>query len=390
LDQADHNLELIVSDNSTNPADLEALSDFSRETGDPRLTYIRPAEPLAMSLHWDWMMKQALANSSFSHVIILTDRMLFKKGGLQKLQAVSRTYPDHVVTYAIDELFDETEPPTLIQNATTGKLFEIMNEDVIDAFLELLWVSPFPTMLNSCVPRTVVEKVKKHYDEIFSSVSPDFNFGFKIMDLEDSILYYDEALLVSYGYGHSNGRSVITGNRATDDTAKDFDKNIVRDDIYIDSLLPFPSVVIDALLNEYFYIVKNAKKRRFPPLNPNKYRSRVISNVLLLHNKELREDSLAILRTKFGKRYYEYLLRAKLPIKRYGLRIVEESLLKIFRKEGSRMITTFETVDEGLIYAMNTPTPRLRTLLNFYKRTSIFPTKVRELEDDVPPGADDQ
>jgi len=378
LGQAGCDLELIVSDNSTSPADLEELKEFSRNIGDTRLTYIRPEEPLAMARHWDWMMKQALAKSSFTHVIILTDRMLFKNGALQKLQGISGTYPDQVVTYAIDELFDETDPPTLVQNATTGKLFEIRNEDVVDAFLELLWVSPFPTMLNSYVPRTVVENIENQYEEIFSSVSPDFNFGFKIMDLEDSILYYDEALLVSYGYSHSNGRSVVTGNRATDETAKDFDKHIVRDDVYIDSLLPFPRVVIDALLNEYFYILKHAKKRHFPPLNPNKYRSRVISNVLRLQNKELSVELLGMLREKFGSRYPEYLLRAKLPIKRYTLRMIEEALLLGFRKEGVRKTMTFPTVDEGLAYATNSQLEHLNTLISFYKRTSILPTKVKE------------
>ena len=71
-------LQLLVSDNSTNEADIKTLADSCRQLGDPRVLYLRPPQPFAMTEHWEWAMQQALKLSNVSHFIYLTDRSMFK------------------------------------------------------------------------------------------------------------------------------------------------------------------------------------------------------------------------------------------------------------------------------------------------------------------------
>ena len=379
LDQSDCKFEVIVSDNSTDEAQVSELRKFCKVLADNRLSYVRPEPTLTMTKHWDWVMKTVLEKYEFSHITFLTDRMVFKKDALKQLESISGRFPDKLITYAIDEILDQTDPVTLLQNSTTKKLFEITNDEMVKAFLELLWVSPFPRMFNCYVPRSFIEQVHKEYGEIFSSVSPDFNFGFKVMDLEDSTLYYDEALLVSYGLKVSNGQNMLTGTWATNETAIDFHKQIDQSDVYIDCLLPFCSTAIDALLNEYFYIVKRGKRRKFPPLNKSKYRSRVISNVLQLPPSNVRSQLIGILQKEYGKRYPEFVLRSKLPLKRYGLRLISDASTTIFAKEGAVRME-FESIDKALEYLINSRAFKSRSRASFYKRTSILPLKLNELK----------
>ena len=79
LEQENCNLEVIVSDNSTDEADILKLSSYCHQLDDKRLRYICPPKPLTMAQHWDWAMRQALQISSANHIAFLTDRTLFAK-----------------------------------------------------------------------------------------------------------------------------------------------------------------------------------------------------------------------------------------------------------------------------------------------------------------------
>ncbi|HVF50650.1 MAG TPA: glycosyltransferase, partial [Pyrinomonadaceae bacterium] len=76
LSRPDAGMRVLVSDNSTSEQEASELARLCGEIGDSRLRLVRPPEPLAMSAHWNWAMRQALEYDA-SHFTFLTDRMLF-------------------------------------------------------------------------------------------------------------------------------------------------------------------------------------------------------------------------------------------------------------------------------------------------------------------------
>jgi len=69
---------VLVSDNSTVPADVRKLQRFCAQFPQNIVRYIRPAEPLPMPDHFNWAMHQGLGFTEFTHFACLTDRMIFR------------------------------------------------------------------------------------------------------------------------------------------------------------------------------------------------------------------------------------------------------------------------------------------------------------------------
>ena len=73
-------MSVLVSDNSTDPEELERLRSWCAERPDEPLQYVRPPEPLPMSAHWQWALERALESPDTTHVMYLTDRILIRPG----------------------------------------------------------------------------------------------------------------------------------------------------------------------------------------------------------------------------------------------------------------------------------------------------------------------
>jgi glycosyltransferase involved in cell wall biosynthesis len=379
LAQKGADFEIVVSDNSTDEASLFEVQQYCSSLQDDRVTYITPPEPLPMTKHWEWAMQTVLAQTSFTHVTYLTDRNVFKRDAFRQLASVTERFPDKLIAYRPEAIYGSDNDLRLEQIGTTGRLFEIRSADLVDAFLKLDWVSIFPAMLNSCVPRRLIEEIASEHGEVFSSISPDFNFGFKVLDLEDSILYFDETLLVTYGLTLSNGLNFTKGRRSNNEASVDFANQIDKSDIHIDSLLPFCSTILDAVLNEYFFIEKNAKRRKFPKPDSERYRSYVIRNVLHMDQGEFRDEALRELKRKLGSSFHTLALRGRFPLARYGRRIYEELLIRTMRLSETSEIKDFDDLASALDYAMSHSAPQIANLNNFYKRTTFVPSKAIEL-----------
>src|SRR3982074_1656494 len=92
VSQATEGITVVVSDNSDNDADRQVVETFCR-TQDPRVVqYIRPAEPMTMTAHWEWALRRAIETGGATHFAILTDRMIFKPGFLQELLELAARY----------------------------------------------------------------------------------------------------------------------------------------------------------------------------------------------------------------------------------------------------------------------------------------------------------
>src|SRR5438874_8742688 len=68
LSQSDRDVQVLVSDNSLSSSERATLRQHCQGLDDERLRYIVPPEPLPMSQHWDWAMRQALSLYDASHV----------------------------------------------------------------------------------------------------------------------------------------------------------------------------------------------------------------------------------------------------------------------------------------------------------------------------------
>ena len=136
-------IEILVSDTSTEPEELESLAKDCEKLGHPHLTYVRPPEPLAMAAHWDWAIRQALLSGK-NHFTYLTDRMMFKRDELGPLLDVVANYPHNIISYNHDRIVDDAKPIRIEQLPGSGKLLrvETLRLSYLYSQIDLHWCLP--------------------------------------------------------------------------------------------------------------------------------------------------------------------------------------------------------------------------------------------------------
>jgi glycosyltransferase involved in cell wall biosynthesis len=347
LSQENCELEIIVSDNSTDEAEVSRLEEYCHRSDDKRLRYIRPPKPLPMTKHWNWAIGQALQISESNHITYLTDRLLFAKNCLQNLQNILTKYPDKIVSYAFDSIEDSEFPVSLSQIRYTGKLFEIESASILKIYAEMERIQALPRMLNSVASRQLMTKIFEKYGNYFFSVSPDYNFAFRSLDLEESILYYDRPLLISYGNNRSNGWNVLQGNFNRD--ALDFINNLSSTEICFDSPVKAIWVLPNAIIHEYCYAKPFAVSDKFPEINQNKYLLSLVENVVSYKNEKMREEMLNKLRAKLGSDLVKYRAQAAIERKLKGLKVRLHNLANA--STPYLLKHNFENVEDAINYA---------------------------------------
>lgn len=279
--------QVLVSDNSTDPAQIEALARFCAELSNPRVRYLRPPAPLTMTEHWDWAMKQALLSDS-SHFTILTDRMMFKAGQLKTVCEIAARYPHRILCYMHDKVIDFAAPYGVEQHAWTGKLYEVTSARLLTLSAEsVIYDGSTPRMLNCLVPRGVLRAIEERFGNIFASISPDWNFCYRALEVVDSILFLNKAVLVHYALNESNGQS---GDRGIKNSAsEDFFKTLPKP---INSDAPFPEImtVWNAIISEYCFTKQEARSAKFPELNMEKYLRALAVGVARIEDPEVRRE----------------------------------------------------------------------------------------------------
>lgn len=290
LNQTDCDFRLLVSDNSTRAEELDQLARLCGEIADERLRYIRPPEPLVMSHHWSWALEQALADSRVSHVAFLTDRMLFKKHALRKLQKVISENPSKIISYNHDTVVDWEEPIHLKQEPWTGKVLEIETANLLQLSSRSVFPHCLPRMLNCATPRIVTEKIRATFGSVFSSLAPDFCFLYRSLAVEDSIVYFDQPLLIHYALqrstGHTFGRGILSPDY------KDWLRDNAPDALRYPKL-PMPDILTgsNAILNEYVIVKEQTGSEKFPPIEMQPYLERLASEVEMFADPQLRESA---------------------------------------------------------------------------------------------------
>lgn len=348
LDEPVENLGIMVSDNSTSQRDLDDLESFCASLAGSRLSYVRPPQPLAMPVHWEWAIEQALANYKASHFSYLTDRMMFRNGALKEVLGLTALYPDKVISYNHDRIGDDTRPIRVEQYGVTEKLLEVESQHLLRLCSEMILHHGLPRMLNCIVPRRVLEVIHRRFGNVFTSIAPDFNFCFRCLDLEDSILYYDKSLLFHYGQDRSNGGCAVRGESSPDTV--DFEENLPVDNSIRNYATPIPSLITatNAVLNEYLIYKQETGSSRFTDVDLHKYLQANAGEVAEIQNPQLRAEMHALLvKHGFGKDPNGVPDR---PRWRARLRSVVDKLKRVTTGTARNSQLEFATLDEALHY----------------------------------------
>lgn len=295
LDESVENVHVLVSDNSTVDSDREALAAFCASLKDTRLRYMRPPQSLAMPEHWEWAIGQALSTYNVDHFIYLTDRMMFKRGGLKEVLELAALYPHKVISYNHDRIVDHVKPIRVEHYPSTAMLWEVPTERLSWLVSQSVLHHCLPRMLNCIVPRAVFDRIRARFGNVFASIAPDFNFCFRCLDVEESILFFDKSPFFHYALNRSNGASVSRGEMTPDNA--DFTANLPVDSSIRNYATPIPrlNTAVNAVFNEYLIYKQETQSPRFFELDFEKYLATNAIEVQEVTDPYLRAEMNALL-----------------------------------------------------------------------------------------------
>ena len=283
VSQTAEGITVVVSDNSDNDADRQIVESFCR-TQDPRaVRYIRPAEPMTMTAHWEWALRRAMDTGDATHLAFLTDRMIFKPGFLLDLLQLAARYPADVLTYNYDKVEDSAVPITLELEPWSGRLLAIDAVHMLELSAQGVYTNALPRMLNTLVPRTVLTAIRQRFRSIFASVSPDVCFAYRCLALVDRILYYDRAGLIQYAIGRSQGINFLRGIAAPD--VIDFAALAGGSTLNLASApVPQFQTMTNSVFHEYGFVKAEANSARFPDIDRRAYLGAIGWDALMLRD----------------------------------------------------------------------------------------------------------
>ncbi|MFN9173543.1 MAG: glycosyltransferase [Synechocystis sp.] len=285
-------IKILVSDNSTDLNEVETLFQFCQENNDERLNYIKPTKPLCMTKHWDWAINQALEKYNANHFLYLTDRMLFKADQLKEVINIIKRYSSDIIFYHHDRIKDDTKPIKLEHMNWTGKIYRVKSTRLLYLSSQSI-LHPLPKMLNSVTPRNILNQILSKYQNIFSSISPDYNFCYRSLEVVESVLYFDKAPIVHYALSRSNGASLSKGVKSQD--LDDFIANLGQLEPCSSAPIPCLKTVGNAIFHEYCFVKKETGSDKFPDINMNSYLSYLSNEINEIVNFENRLEMKKII-----------------------------------------------------------------------------------------------
>lgn len=222
-----------------------------------------------MTMHWQWAMDRALSFPDASHFFVLTDRMLFKHGALSTLLTAVDKYPDELISFTYDRIYDYGRPIKYLPLPRSGHLYRLDTADLLRQSSRMIFRSCLPRMLNCLAPRTLLEAMTDRYGSIFDSVSPDYCFCYRVLGMIPSMLFYDESLLVNYAQDRSNGASFSRGVASKDSI--DFAQHLDSGPMNAQAPIPEIPTVGNAVVHEYCSVKSQSDSDRYPDLSIRSY-----------------------------------------------------------------------------------------------------------------------
>lgn len=294
-------MNVLVSDNSTKEKEACDLYHYCSQIRDRRVRYIAPPKPMAISDHWEWAILQALGLYDSSHFVFLSDRNIFMPGGLQDAAGISELYQDRVISYSNNIIDDTGYPVYLLQRDWTGKVYELESAHLFYLASRLKTHICFPLMMNCVVPREVLFQIQRIFGKIFDSLSPDYYFAFRCLDVVGSIMYFDKPVHLAYGLDKSSGWSHTTG--IPNDAILDYFSYIEGEFKYFDAPVPGLVISANAKVHEYCRFLKQRNSCKYPNLNEEEYIKAMEAAINKIQNVRLQKEQKNILRNYIEEKF---------------------------------------------------------------------------------------
>jgi hypothetical protein len=282
-------LEVLLSDNSTDDAQTDQLAELVSRFGDSRVALCRPPESMTMTHHWNWVLEAACDRGTCTHVVVLTDRMMFKRHALSALVSVMAAYPHLITSYNHDRVVDHRTPYRAELQPWSDEVLQISSERLLRLSANCTLPQALPRLLNCAVPVAVLEDLKQRCGNIVSSISPDHSFCYRALAIVDKIAYWDRAPIIHYALGRSNGESAARGVHTRDHV--DFLSTIAGVPF---ASAPMPGILTvgNSVLHEYAVAREEMGSDKFPPVNEHAYISWITSEIEVMENAELVADMM--------------------------------------------------------------------------------------------------
>lgn len=362
---------ILVSDNSTEPAEVEDLRRFCAGLDPATVTYVRPPQPLAMTAHWQWALQRGLQLPGLTHVLYLTDRMVFKEGALRRLLALTAHHPDRVISYNHDRIDDVQPPVRLEQRDWTGSLFEVPSGHLLNLTARAIVPPCLPRMLNCIAPVQALAQLERRFHSVFASVSPDYAFAYRLLATVDSVLYDDASPLIHYALDRSNGASFARGVASKD--SLDFIANVENATTNAAAPIPAFRTASNPIFHEYGVV--RAEVGGLPAVDRFQYLGMMDFDCRQLRDPALKRAMSSLLRAQgwnAGKRAI-WLFQRLLP---YIRRDPIGALSGVIRRARS-----FDDAAAAIAYANHHPRPPRPGAQHFYLwPLTQPPTTVREVQ----------
>lgn len=267
------NLQVFVSDNSSDEAEVRQLAAFCDALGDPRVTYMRAPENLSQGRHWDWATREALARSSATHVTVHYDRKVTRPGQAAAWAAVAAMHPEKVITYVAEFVSAEPPPLRLWRPPWTGKLYAVKTSRTLQlsARAEALEMGhALPILSNCIVPRAIVESIVARFGDLCVSTTADSCFTYRFCALHEDFLHLDRSLSVLYGSHRSAALGYLKGGVGGGDFA-DY-RATWQGETWLEAA-PIPGLNLgyNMLFHEYELVRREIGGDRFPPIDRGGY-----------------------------------------------------------------------------------------------------------------------
>jgi hypothetical protein len=280
-------LEVLLSDNSTDETQTDQLAALVNGLGDSRIALRRPPQSMTMTNHWNWLLEAACDCGTFTHAVVLTDRMMFKRHALSALLSVVTEYPHLIVSYNHDRVVDHRTPYRSELQPWSDEVLQISSERLLRLSANCTLPQALPRLLNCAVPVAVLEALKQRCGNIVSSISPDHSFCYRALAMVDRIAYWDRAPIIHYALGRSNGESAARGVHTRDHV--DFLSKIAGTPF---TSAPVPGILTvgNSVLHEYVVAREEMASNKFPPVNERAYIRWITSELEVMENAELVAD----------------------------------------------------------------------------------------------------
>jgi hypothetical protein len=202
--------DVTLSNNGADPALRAAVAEFM---GNPRFHYIEQPSVLDMPTHWDLASRAVVGD----YLLILTNRSVLKQGVLRKLSMFLKGESGNVelVSWRWDS-YDNARGLLSPCPSNTGRMLRLRTSNELVKFAKetdiVYYTYTAPRGMNSCVSRSLVQRIREREGHVFQKINPDYKFGFSCLLNANELIHFDEAFYIADGLEVSNGINAVAGD----------------------------------------------------------------------------------------------------------------------------------------------------------------------------------